>query len=120
MPPVPIAVLLVVVTVEFPVDLPLPVLTVELPLPELPVVKVPVVKLPVAVVTFEPLVVVTSEPVETDEPVDCDPLESVPEPEVVRPEDPPVGPSAARRAVAAREPAVLAVPAPRGNASVLA
>src|SRR5690348_6267154 len=42
------------------------------------------------------------------------------DPGLVRPEDPPVGPSAARRAVAAREPAVLAVPAPRGNASVLA
>src|SRR5256885_9549117 len=35
--------------------------------------------------------------------------EGLDDPHLVRPEDPPVGPSAARRAVAAREPAVLAV-----------
>src|SRR5580700_4891017 len=39
---------------------------------------------------------------------------------VVRPEDPQVSRSAARRSAAAREPAVLAVPAACGNASVLA
>src|SRR6266516_2773465 len=38
------------------------------------------------------------------------------DPHVVRSEDPPVGRSAARRSAAAREPAVLAVPAACGNA----
>src|ERR1043166_797424 len=42
------------------------------------------------------------------------------DPGFVRPEDPQVGRSAARRPAAAREPAVLAVPAPCGHASVLA
>src|SRR6266567_2810829 len=46
--------------------------------------------------------------------------EGLDDPGLVRPEDPQVGPSAARRSAAAREPAVLAVPAARGNASVLA
>src|SRR5262245_28868366 len=42
------------------------------------------------------------------------------DPHLVRREDPQVGRSAARRPVAAREPAALAVPAARGNAPVLA
>src|SRR2546421_4890796 len=46
--------------------------------------------------------------------------ERLEDPGLVRREDPQVGRSAARRAVAAREPGVLPVPAPRGNASVLA
>src|SRR5690349_17975608 len=37
---------------------------------------------------------------------------------LLRPEDPQVGPSAARRPAAAREPAVLAVPAAHGDAPV--
>src|SRR5262245_43761457 len=46
--------------------------------------------------------------------------EGLEDPHLVRPEDPHVGRSAARRFAAARESAVLAVPAPRGDAPVLA